>query len=49
MDPFVAQLAGLCAAQRTRVKWVFVPTHALGRTWANASRSATDVGQLSPV
>ena len=32
MDPFVAQLARLCTAHRTRAKWVFVPTHALGRT-----------------
>jgi hypothetical protein len=32
IDPFVTQLAHLCATQRTRVKWVFVPTHALGRT-----------------
>ena len=32
MDPFVAQLAHLCTAHRTRAKWVFVPTHALGRT-----------------
>ena len=32
MDPFVAQLARLCTTHRTRAKWVFVPTHALGRT-----------------
>jgi hypothetical protein len=32
VDPFVAQLARLCTDQRTRAKWVFVPTHALGRT-----------------
>src|SRR5215510_8134435 len=32
MDPFVLQLAGLCRAQVTRCKWVFVPTHAIGRT-----------------
>src|SRR6476661_9918016 len=32
VDPFVAQLACLCTAHRTRAKWVFVPTHALGRT-----------------
>src|SRR5947208_5476436 len=32
VDPFVAQLAHLCTAHRTRAKWVFVPTHALGRT-----------------
>ena len=29
---FVAQLADLCKAHVTRAKWVFVPTHALGRT-----------------
>ena len=32
MDPFVAQLARLCADQRTRAKWVFVPTHGIGLT-----------------
>src|SRR5678815_3926476 len=32
VDPFVAQLAHLCTAHRTRAKWVFVPTHAIGRT-----------------
>jgi len=32
VDPFVAQLARLCTAHRTRAKWVFVPTHAIGRT-----------------
>ena len=32
MDPFVAQLARLSTAHRARAKWVFVPTHALGRT-----------------
>ncbi|MEP7310498.1 MAG: PD-(D/E)XK nuclease family protein [Acidobacteriota bacterium] len=32
MDPFVAQLACLCTTHRTRAKWVFVPTHAIGRT-----------------
>src|SRR5215831_17618646 len=32
MDLFVQQLAGLCRAQVTRCKWVFVPTHAIGRT-----------------
>ncbi len=32
MDPFVRQLADLCAAHPTRAKWVFVPAHALGRT-----------------
>ncbi len=32
MDPFVQQLATLCRAEVTRSKWVFVPSHALGRT-----------------
>ena len=32
MDPFVQQLTELCRAQVTRAKWVFVPTHAIGRT-----------------
>ena len=32
MDPFVAQLKDLCTAHPTRAKWVFVPTHAIGRT-----------------
>jgi RecB family exonuclease len=31
MDPFVEQLKALCAAHPTRSKWVFVPSHALGR------------------
>ena len=32
MDPFTTQLIELCAAHPTRAKWVFVPTHAVGRT-----------------
>src|SRR5262249_47541237 len=32
MDPFVAQVKELCAAYPTHSKWVFVPTHAIGRT-----------------
>ena len=32
MDPFVDQLHDLCTASPTRSKWVFVPTHAIGRT-----------------
>ena len=32
MDPFVSQLAGLCREHVTRCKWVFVPSHAVGRT-----------------
>ncbi|NQW03829.1 MAG: hypothetical protein HQ485_07355 [Acidobacteria bacterium] len=31
-DPFVAHLKRLCAAHPTRSKWVFVPTHGIGRT-----------------
>ena len=32
MDPFVSQLAELSKARVTRAKWVFVPSHAVGRT-----------------
>src|SRR5258705_4171067 len=32
MDPFVQQLAAVCRDQVTRCKWVFVHSHALGRT-----------------
>lgn len=32
MDPFVDQLAALCRTHVTRSKWVFVPTHSIGRT-----------------
>jgi RecB family exonuclease len=32
MDPFVDQLASLCRAHVTRAKWVFVPSHGVGRT-----------------
>ncbi len=32
MDLFVEQLATLCRTQVTRAKWVFVPSHAIGRT-----------------
>src|SRR6185436_688387 len=32
MEPFVQQLKSLCAANPTRAKWVFVPTHGVGRT-----------------
>ena len=31
-EPFVGQLAELCKAHVTRAKWVFVPSHAVGRT-----------------
>jgi hypothetical protein len=39
MDPFLDQLASLCRAHVTRAKWVFVPSHALGR---NARRQRID-------
>ena len=32
MSPFLAQLADLCRTERTRAKWVIVPTHTLGHT-----------------
>jgi hypothetical protein len=32
VDPFVEQLKQLCAAHPTGSKWVFVPSHAIGRT-----------------
>ena len=32
MDPFVDQLAALCRDHVTRNKWVFVPSHGVGRT-----------------
>lgn len=32
MDPFVDQVKRLCAANPVRAKWIFVPTHAIGRT-----------------
>lgn len=32
MDPFVDQLKDLCVGYPTRAKWIFVPTHAIGRT-----------------
>lgn len=32
MDPFVEQLKLLCSANKTRNKWVFVPSHFIGRT-----------------
>jgi ATP-dependent helicase/nuclease subunit B len=30
-DPFVSQLASLCTERPTQSKWVFVPSHAIGR------------------
>src|SRR6266478_8698491 len=32
MDPFLEQLRCLCTIHPTRAKWVFVPTHGIGRT-----------------
>jgi len=32
MEPFVEQLKRLCREHPTRAKWVFVPSHAIGRT-----------------
>ena len=32
MTPFLTQLAELCRTERTRAKWVIVPTHTLGHT-----------------
>src|ERR1700676_4169576 len=32
VDPFVSQRAELCTTHRTRAKWVFVPSHSIGRT-----------------
>jgi hypothetical protein len=31
-DPFVVQLAEVSRAHVTRAKWVFVPSHGIGRT-----------------
>ena len=53
-DPFIAHLKQLCAAHPTRSKWVFMPTHGIGRTigdrlvlegtdWANL-RFVTPIG-----
>lgn len=35
MEPFIDQLKTLCASYPTRTKWVFVPTHPIGRTLAD--------------
>jgi hypothetical protein len=32
VDPFIEQLKQLCAAHPMRSKWVFVPSHGIGRT-----------------
>jgi len=32
VTPFLSQLADLCRTERTRAKWVIVPTHTLGHT-----------------
>jgi hypothetical protein len=44
VDPFVDQLKRLCAANPTRAKWIFVPTHAIGRTLANGSPLKAQTG-----
>ena len=47
MEPFVAQLGDLCRAHPTRAKWVFVPTHGIGRTIGDRLVLAgTDWGNL---
>src|SRR5262245_14970959 len=59
MDPFLRQLADLCRAERTRAKWVIVPSHGLGHTlgervalggtsWANL-RFATPLDLALPM
>ena len=59
MTPFLAQLAELCRAERTRAKWVIVPGHSLGHTlgerlvlagdgWANV-RFATPLDLALPM
>jgi len=47
MDPFVDQLKTLCRTFPTRSKWVFVPTHAIGRTLGDRLvLEGTDWGNL---
>lgn len=59
MSPFLTQLAELCRTERTRAKWVIVPTHTLGHTlgerlalggsgWANV-RFATSLDLALPM
>jgi ATP-dependent helicase/nuclease subunit B len=59
VTPFLAQLAELCRTERTRAKWVIVPTHTLGHTlgerlalegagWANV-RFATPLDLALPM
>jgi len=59
VTPFLAQLAELCHTERTRAKWVIVPTHTLGHTigerlaldgngWANV-RFATPLDVALPM
>jgi hypothetical protein len=49
-EPFVAQLAALCRAQRTGAKWVFVPAHAIGLTLGDRlARQGTDWANLRMV
>ncbi|HSL51752.1 MAG TPA: hypothetical protein VK878_22015, partial [Candidatus Deferrimicrobiaceae bacterium] len=59
VSPFLTQLAELCRTERTRAKWVIVPTHTLGHTlgerlalhgsgWANV-RFATPLDVALPM
>ena len=49
-DPFLAQLAGLCRAEPTRAKWVFVPAHAIGHTLGDRlAREGADWANLRVV
>jgi RecB family exonuclease len=42
-DPFIEQLAHLCRQHPTRAKWVFVPSHAVGRVLGERlARSGTN-------
>jgi ATP-dependent helicase/nuclease subunit B len=46
-DPFVSDLADLCRDERTRAKWVIVPSHAVGLTLGDRlARSGTDWANL---
>lgn len=46
-DPFLDQLADLCRSERTRAKWLFVPSHAVGHTLGDRlARDATNWANL---
>src|SRR6476659_766588 len=53
MDPFVDQLARLAVERPTRAKWVFVPSHAVGRTLAErialAGTSCLNLRFVTPI